>query len=145
MVKKDMFITAGIITLSSMVFYHVVLKMTPKDINPFMSLFIAYAIAGTICLIAFLVFRNQNSLSSEFSKLNWTTFVLGIFLVGIELGLLFLYRNGSNISTTSLTLSSMMTIVLLIVGTLFFSEVITLKSIIGLVICVIGLWLIQSK
>lgn len=145
MVKNKMIMIPGIIALSSMILYHIVLKLTPQDINPLVSLFFAYVVAGIICLGAFFIFSDSNSFASEFKKVNWTSILLGIVLVGIELGLIILYRNGSDISTTSLTLCTMMTVFLLVVGIMFFNESMTFKNILGLVISIVGLWLIQSK
>ena len=69
----------------SNVVYHVCAKSVPEGMNPFASLTVTYIIGAVISAILYLLNKGGNLLS-EYSKLNWSPFILGIVIVGLELG-----------------------------------------------------------
>lgn len=128
----------------SNIFYHVSSKSTPANINPFASLTITYLVASLISLIAFFIFTPGENLLKQYKHINWTTFVLGIAIVGLEAGGIYMYKSGWNISSGQLVYSSLVAICLIAIGCIFYKEPISITRIAGIIVCVIGLFLINK-
>jgi uncharacterized membrane protein len=78
----------------------------------------------------------------EISKTNWSALALGIAIVGLEFGYICIYRAGWKIGVASLVANISLACVLLLVGLFVYKEIITLKQLLGMGICAIGLMLI---
>lgn len=123
-------------------FYNVCAKSLPEEVNAFASLSITYLMASVLSIILFFITGSQKNLITEVSKVNWTTFVLGISIVALEFGYISIYRAGWKISVATLVANIGLACVLLIVGLLLYKEVISLRQVIGMVVCAAGLFLI---
>ena len=88
--------------------------------------------------------RNGN-LIHEYSKLNAAPVLLGISVVGLEVGFIYAYKTGWPVSTLSTVQSAFLALALIIVGALLYKEEISLNKVIGIVICLIGLYFINKK
>lgn len=124
--------------------YNICSKSTPKTVNGFASLSITYAVAAVCSVILFYVTGEQKNLAAELGGTNWTAWVLGLAIVGLEFGYLCIYRAGWNISTGHLTASITLACVLLVVGVLFYGEVLTFRKIAGMAVCALGLFLLTE-
>jgi hydrogenase/urease accessory protein HupE len=125
------------------VVYHLGLRLVPREANPAVATLAAYlvatvATAATLPLLAWGV-----PLGSAFRTLNWSTVVVGIAIVGIEMGYLLAYRAGWTLSTASVTANVALAVVLLGVGTVAFREPWTLSRVVGVGFCIVGLWLVN--
>lgn len=131
------------LVVASNIIYHICAKSTPAAIHPMASLTVTYLVgAGVSAALYFLLSKNANLLK-EYAHLNWTPFVLGIVIVGLEVGFIYAYQAGWQISTASIVQSAFLAIALIFVGYLLFQEAISLKKIVGMVICLIGLYVIN--
>ena len=129
----------------SNIFYNICAKSTPEKVNPFAALIITYivgAIASTI--IYFLTSKNGN-LIAEYKHINWTTFILGLAVLGIEAGSIYMYQAGWNLNTGQIVHSSLSAIAFLFFGFLLYKEPITWNKVVGMFICLIGLYIINKK
>ena len=122
--------------------YNITAKSTPETINPFASLCATYAVAMVCAAAAFLATSHEKNLFAVLRSANWATFALGLAVVGLEIGFISLYRSGWKISTGQLVCSIALTCVLLVVGLVAYRETLTLKQVIGMVVCAAGLILI---
>jgi len=125
-------------------FYNICAKSTPADINAFASLSITYFAAMLLCVIMFLIAGSSLKLSTELAKANWTSVVLGISIVALEFGYVSIYRAGWKIGEASLVANIILACVLLLVGLLLYKEAVSLRQIVGMIICGIGLFLISK-
>lgn len=135
---------AILLTAASTVFYHLVQKSTPVDINPVISLFISYITSAVLCLALFPFFSKGVVISEQLHKVNWASFALGAAILGIEIGFLYAYRVGGNISTTNLMSSALTAVALLVIGYLFYHDQITSYKIAGILLCMAGIALINK-
>jgi multidrug transporter EmrE-like cation transporter len=71
--------------------------------------------------------------------------VLGIAIIGLELGFLLAYRAGWNISLAGLVSNVIVGLVLLPVGLLLFQEKLTPLNLAGVVVCIAGLVMINWR
>lgn len=79
---------------------------------------------------------------TELKKANWTSFVLGIVRVGLEVGFIYAYKAGWKVSAAQIVTSSILGVILIIVG---YKEAITWNKIVGVIVCLAGLGLINLK
>ena len=126
-------------------FYHICAKSVPENANTFGALTVTYLIGAAISAALFLRSVRFEAALTELGRLNWASYVLGIAIVGLEAGNVLLYRAGWKISAGSLVSNISLAVVLLFVGRFLFHEQITLRQIIGAVVCVTGLLLITSS
>lgn len=131
-----------LIVVVSNTIYNISAKSTPTNINTFASLSVTYLIAMIFSAIMYMVTGENKNFLQELSKTNWTAIVLGISIVGLEFGYLCIYRAGWKISTANLFTSISLTCILLIVGFLVYKEALSLRQLLGMGVCVIGLILI---
>ena len=131
-----------IIVLSN-VLYNICTKSTPSEVNAFATLSVTYLIAAAVSFATFFISAKDKNILAELGKTNWTTFVLGIVIVGLELGYILAYRNGWAMNTASVTANIALAVALIIVSIIFYKESITLKQIAGIALCCGGLVLIN--
>lgn len=128
----------------SNIIYQICAKFTSEGADPLASLTITYTVAALISLILFFVLNREGNLLKEYSQVNWAPFVFGLTLVGLEVGYIYAYRAGWNVSTASVIQGTFVTIGLIFVGYFLFKESITLNKILGIIICTIGLYFINK-
>lgn len=139
-----MYIASIVLIVASNLFYHICQKSTPEKVNPFITLFVTYITAAIITLILAPFYKGDRGFLDSFKDLNWTSFVLGICIVGLEFGYIMAYRAGWNISIGSLVANITLAILLIPVGILLYKEGFELHKILGAVLCIAGLFVINK-
>ena len=134
----------ALIILSN-VFYQLCAKSVPEAMNPFASLTITYIIGAVVALILFFVSGKDTNLVQEYQKANWAPFVLGLSIVGLEVGFIYAFKAGWPVSTAQIVQAAIVAIILIFVGYALFHESITLTKVCGIIVCLIGLGLINLK
>lgn len=137
-----MFWPIALVVLAN-IFYNIITKSTPSDSNATLSLTVTYLVAALCTFILYLMGEHQG-LAEDMAKLNWTSFALGLSIVGLEFGYIHVYRAGWNVNTAPLVANIALACALLFVGYLFFHETLSLRQFIGAVVCVGGLILITN-
>jgi drug/metabolite transporter (DMT)-like permease len=146
--KRPMFLFYFSISLAvaATLLYHLFQKKTPVDANPALALTITYGVSILLCFILLLIFFPlKNSLGQEFQRLNWASYALAFGLVGLEVGFLLAYRAGWNISTAGIIVNVIATVLLVPIGVFVFKEKLTPINLIGILVCIIGLVLVNFK
>lgn len=133
-----------LIVVAANTIYNICAKSTPSNINSFATLSVTYLVAMICSLIMYFVTSEKKNLLLELSKTNWTTYALGVAIVGLEFGFLCVYRAGWKMSTANLFASITVACVLLVVGFLLYKEVLSLRQILGMGVCALGLILIAK-
>lgn len=133
----------GLIVLSN-VFYHICSKQTPASLDPLASLTVTYLVGAVVSGGLFFLLRRGGSLLGEYRKLNWTAFVLGLAIVGLEVGSIYMYKAGWQLGSGQLVHSALLAIVLLGLGCLVYREPITLSKAAGVLICLVGLYFLNK-
>lgn len=132
-----------LIVILTNTFYNVCMKSMPSDVNPFGALMITYFLAAIISGLIFIFMVGLDNVGVELTKLNWTSVVLALAIVGLEVGYVFVYRTGWSVSTASVVANIGLACVLLFVGYFLYNENISIKQIFGIFICLFGLVLIN--
>lgn len=124
-------------------FYNICMKSMPSEVNPFGALMVTYFVAGIISAIIFVYMVGPVNVVFELTKINWTSIILAIAVVGLEVGYVFVYRAGWNVSTASVVANIGLACVLIGVGYLLYKENVSLNQIIGIIVSMVGLILIN--
>ena len=132
-----------LIVILSNTFYNICMKSMPSDVNPFGALMVTYAVAAIITAIIFVFMVKPSNVVFELSKINWTSIVLALVIVGLEVGYVFVYRAGWNVSTASVVANIGLACVLIFVGYFLYKENVSIRQILGIVVCMFGLVLIN--
>jgi drug/metabolite transporter (DMT)-like permease len=132
-----------LIVVLSNTFYNVCMKSMPNDVNPFGALMVTYLVAAIISAIIFVYVAGPSNVGAEISKINWTSVVLALAIVGLEVGYVFVYRAGWTVSTASVVANIGLACVLLFVGYFLYRENVSMNQIAGIVVCMVGLILIN--
>lgn len=134
-----------VLVVASNVMYQICAKSVPRGLNPFASLTVTYAVGALVSLVLFFVMNRDTTLIMEYKKLNWSSFVLGISVVGLELGFIFAYKAGWQMSLLQIVQGAALAIILLVIGYFAFKEAISWNKIAGIIVCLAGLTLINLK
>ena len=133
------------VAIAATVAYHIVMKLTPVGANPYLSLAVTYAVVAAAFAAVYLALPGPAALREAFGELNWTALVLGVVVVFLDLGFLMLYRGGFDVSLGQIITQSAAALLLLVVGVAFLNEKLSLLNVGGIVLCIVGLWLINKK
>lgn len=132
-----------LIVILSNTFYNVCMKSMPSDVNPFGALMVTYFVATIISAVIFIFMVGPSNVGEEISKINWTSVILALAIVGLEVGYVFVYRAGWAVSTASVVANIGLACVLLFVGYFLYRENVSINQIIGVIVCMFGLVLIN--
>ena len=124
--------------------YNICTKSTPSDANAFASLTVTYLAAAVFSAVLFLTGAHERGLAAEIARINWSSLALGVSIVALEFGYISIYRAGWKVSEASLVANISLACVLLLVGLLAYKETITLRQVLGMLICAAGLALIAK-
>lgn len=132
----------ALIVLSN-IFYNICSKQTPAEIHPLASLTVTYIVGAVVSGGLYYVLNRGGSLLQEYHHLNWTAFVLGLAIIGLEAGSIYMYKDGWNVSAGQIFYSSILAIALIFIGYFLYHEAITWSKVIGIIICMVGLFFIN--
>jgi uncharacterized membrane protein len=136
------FYLAFALTVIGMLLYHLSQKSVPAETNPFFVIVIAYVVGIAFCLVIALFYPAKKGLVETFRGSNWAVFTLGAAAALIELGFLLAYRTGWKISIAAVASNAAAAIVLIPVGLIVFKDQLSLRNVIGLIFCMVGLALV---
>lgn len=128
----------------SNILYQLCAKGVPKDMDTMASMTVTYTV-GAICsaIIYFVINRNGNLLG-EYAKMNIAPALLGVSVVGLEVGFIYAYKAGWPVSTASIVQSAFLAVALIFVGGLVYKEPVTFNKIFGAAVCLVGLYFINK-
>lgn len=125
--------------------YQICAKSVPEGMNPLASLTVTYLVGAAVsCALYFILNRNANLLR-EIRLTNWAPIVLGVVIVGLEVGFIYAFRAGWQISMAQIVSSAVLAVILIFVGYLLYHEAITWNKIAGIIVCLAGLVLINYR
>ncbi len=133
----------GLLVLSN-VFYHITAKSLPAGLDSFLCMAITYIVGAMVSIALYLTIGNGESLSSQLANLNWTPFVLGLAVVGLEVGAIFMYKAGWEVSLGNIVQAIFVAIALLVVGVLIYREALTATKVAGIAVCLVGIVLLNK-
>jgi hypothetical protein len=130
-----------VLIVVSNVAYHLGQKAVPRAAHPLVATLGMYLVA-TLATLALLPFLGPGSWRGAGVAAHWSVALVGVGIVGIEVGFLVAYRGGWPLSTTAVTATTLVALALLPIGLLVFREAFTAPRAAGLALALSGLWLL---
>lgn len=138
------YLTIGV-AITGSVLYHIFQKATSPTINPALGLSATYLTALALTVPLYWAFPHEGTLREALGRLNWASLALGLAIVLLEVGFLLAYRAGWNLSLASLASNATAALLLLPIGVLLFRDRPSAVNLMGVVVCLLGLVLINLK
>ena len=132
-----------VLIVASNILYQICAKSVPKDMDVMASMTVTYLVGAVCSGPMFFAMNRTPHLLQECSKLNAAPILLGISVVGLEVGYIYAYKVGWPVSIASTVQSAFLAVALIFVGALLYNETITPQKVIGVIICLAGLYLIN--
>ena len=133
-----------LLAVFSDIFYQICAKSTPVSLNPFASLTITYLVGAAVSTVIFFITSSGGNLLAEWKAINWSTFVLGLAIVGLEAGAIYMYKVGWAVNTGYIVKAILLAIALIAVGYFLYKESFSMNKALGIVACLVGLYLINK-
>ena len=128
----------ALVVLSNIV-YQICAKSAPRGMDPLATLTVTYLVGAVVSGALYFLLHRGGNLLREYRALNWAPFVLGIVVVGLEVGFIYAYKNGWQVSRAAIVQSSFLAVALVLVGAILYREHITWTKLLGVAICLVGL------
>lgn len=136
--------TPIIILAASNVIYNLCSKATPESINPLAMLVVVYIIGAITAAVMYYVTADSPGLQTELKHINWAGVLMGLSIVGLEMGNIYMYKVGWELSVGFLLSSIIVALALLAIGVLVYRDEVTVTKLAGIVVCLVGLYLINK-
>ena len=132
-----------LLVIGGSLLYHIAAKSVPKTVAPLAALIGVYFTALVASIVAYAV-ANRTALSPISAIGHPTIAAVGLGVLMIELGFLLTYRAAWPVSMASVMMNGIVAVLLLPVGAALFGETITFVRLMGVVLCLLGLTLLQK-
>lgn len=129
-----------LLVVASAVGYQMGLKEVSDVGDPMASLMVTYLAASVVSfVIYFFQSLGKESFFRGVLSVNASAMGLGLAIVGIEVGTLFMYRAGWAVNVAFVVANSLIVAALMLTGFLLYKEKLTLRQVIGVGISLAGL------
>jgi len=132
-----------LLVVSGSLMYHIAAKSIPKGFDPVASLVGLYATALAGGLLVYAAARPAAAPFAWSRLWHPTIAAVGIGALMIEIGFLLAYRGAWPVSTASVASNGLVAVLLVAVGATFFGEAVTPIKLIGVLMCLLGVILLQ--
>jgi multidrug transporter EmrE-like cation transporter len=133
---------AVLLAVGGGVLYHISAKSVPKELAPALVLVVAYATALAISGAAHAWLPSHDGAASV-RLLHPAVLGLGVGAAMIELGYVLMYRAAWPVSVASLVVNGIVATLLVLVGLAVFGERLSLVRVVGILLCLAGVWLLR--
>jgi uncharacterized membrane protein YdcZ (DUF606 family) len=120
-------------------------KSVAHGVNAYFVIILAYLAGIVLCLVCHWIYPAEGTLTEAVKKSNWAVLGVGAGAVLVEIGFLMAYRQGWQISVTSMLVNMVISLVLVPVGLLVYKERLSGWNALGIVFYFAGLILISRK
>lgn len=134
-----------LLIIGSNLVYQSCSKSSAPGANPWAALTIVYIIATLASFSVFLLTGRGASFVENVKAMNLANYLMGVAIIGLEGGFLYLYRTGWSISVGPIMTYTGVALGLLLVGMFFYGEHITLRQVLGTLLCLGGIALVSLK
>lgn len=136
---------AIILVVFSGAVYHLAQKSIPGGIHPVFSLLVTYVVALIVSVLLLPFFPLGSASPAGVSRIHWSSALVGLSIVGVEIGFLLVYRAGWPVSTGSAAANAAIAVILIPTGIVFFRERLSAANLLGVVLCLAGLLLVVRR
>ena len=123
--------------------YQICAKSLPGDVDPLASLTITYLVGAAASAVLYFALNRGGNLLREYAHMNWAPYVLGVVIVGLEVGTIYAYKAGWPVSSLQIVQAAVLAAILVVIGYALYHESITVSKAAGIVLCLGGLYFIN--
>ncbi len=134
-----------LLVVLSNTFYSVCAKEVPGGIHPLASLTVTYVVGAVFSFAMYYILNRNANILGEYKQLNFAPFLLGIVIVGLEVGYIYAFKAGWQVSTAQIVQAAAVAVFLVFVGFFLYKEPLSWNKLVGIFVCLIGLGLINMK
>lgn len=127
------------------VLYQVCARKMSEGENPLAPLFGSYAAAALLCFFLFLTVVPEARLSLSVSGISPMVFFVGPAIAGLEIGSVYMYRNGWSMNVGFTLFTAATVVVLFLIGAAFYGESVTFLRLAGAVTAMAGIYLVVNE
>ncbi len=136
--------TPILILAASNVVYNLCSKATPNSITPMAMLIVVYLIGAFTAAVMYYTTFDGPGLQEELRHVNWAGILMGLSVVGLEIGNIYMYKVGWELSVGFLLSSTIVALALFAIGVIVYHDEITMTKLAGIAVCLFGLYLINK-
>jgi drug/metabolite transporter (DMT)-like permease len=125
--------------------YHLAQRAIPPGLHPVAVVLLVYLFAASATVALLLLSPGGPAGFFAHKLFHPSVVLLAIACVAIELGFLWIYRSGWKMAVVPLVANCSVTVILAIVGWLYFREGVTPRQGLGMLLSVCGLWLMSRS
>lgn len=140
-----MFYISATLAIAGAVGYQYFIKRIPASLNPFISVIGIYAAILVIGISVLPFLSYDGGILEQIRQLSWVQFAVAVSILLLDVGFLLMYRYGWKLSTGSLITGVFTNIILLILGVGLLGESVTVANIMGIIMCIIGVVLVNYR
>lgn len=133
------------IAVTAAVAHAIFAKAVPQKTNTWLSLTATYGASAIFCLLLFFATAADKNIIQQYQNINVYAALLGFAVIGLEFGFIEMYKKGWPVSQAGLLTNSMAAVLLVLIGFFAYKEQISLRQLIGIVICIIGMFMVKSE
>ena len=129
-----------ILIIACTVAYQLGIKEISVGMHPLLALVVTYLSAAfTAFVLYFLLAPKGENRRKEIFSWNPSALGLGAAIVGIEMGVVYMYRAGWSVHSSFIVSNSLIVVALLAVGALVYEEKLKLRQFLGMVMALLGI------
>lgn len=137
MKNKGIYYGSLLLVVVANVGYHLSSRSIPAQGNQFLGVGFAYIIAFLVCMICVILFKKP-ILKEDLKQTSKRYLFFGLFVPGLEAGFILMYHHGWQVSQGALVADILTSAILATIGILYFGDRLGIRSIVGIILCFIG-------
>ena len=123
------------------VIYQICAKKMSSHIDPLASLGITYLVSAAVCVLLYELLGGDH-LMKELMNVSWAAVGIGLSVTGLEVGTVSMYKAGWAMNIGFIFYTALIVVSLIAIGILFYGEIVSFRSLSGIVIASAGMFLI---
>jgi drug/metabolite transporter (DMT)-like permease len=140
-----MFYVSALVAIAGAVGYQFFVKRIPVSLNPLVSVIGVYVAVLILSVILLPLFPPEGGLRHHIRQLNWIQLAVAVSVLLIELGFLWMYRYGWNLSTGNIVTGVFVNVVLVGLGVALLGEKLSVINGVGVALSILGVTLISFR
>jgi drug/metabolite transporter (DMT)-like permease len=140
---KPMFLFLFVAAMGNF-FYHIGQKVLPQSGNPMAILMVVYFVAFVLSGVMMPFFTGYEPTPWMSLAMNWQVWLVALGVILIEAGFLLAYRAGGSVQWSGVAVNGTAALLLIPGGMLFFKDQLSIEKVLGIIVTIIGLYLLAK-
>ena len=125
--------------VGSDVVYQVCAKKLSTNASPLAALGTTYIVSALACAVLYEIIVPDGHIWQELQQVHIPAVIVGISIAGLEVGTIYMYRNGWQMNTGFITYTACIVVLLLFIGAFIYGEPLGWMKLFGVVLTMLGM------